>query len=193
MMLTFDDDISTTLKKACDHDSDQDAMHFVRAAKVVYTERCLKVASHLMGHSASVIMYRSFCWLLWTWICTAQISSITAPTTWKQPHLFSSFSFQQREACKRCRCCYYSSPFMSVGNTPSTVYCYEDSCCHMHTKGILSTPFFIGVCVFLITGFLKAISDISNGVCQKFTVDGVVCPTKMRRKVFSTAIQSWQI
>ena len=35
VMLTFDDDIGTSLKKACDHDSDQDAMYLVRAAKVV--------------------------------------------------------------------------------------------------------------------------------------------------------------
>ena len=38
VMLTFDDDIGTALKMACDHDSDQDAMHLVRATKVVHRE-----------------------------------------------------------------------------------------------------------------------------------------------------------
>ena len=38
VMLTFDDDISTALRKACDHDSDQDPMHLVCSAKVVHKE-----------------------------------------------------------------------------------------------------------------------------------------------------------
>ena len=35
MMLSFDDDIGGALRKACSHDSDHDAMHLVRAAKIV--------------------------------------------------------------------------------------------------------------------------------------------------------------
>ena len=38
VMLTFHNDIGTALKKSCDHDSDQDTMHLVRAAKVVPRE-----------------------------------------------------------------------------------------------------------------------------------------------------------
>ncbi len=38
VMLTFDDDIGGALRKACDHDSDHDALHLVRAAKVVRRE-----------------------------------------------------------------------------------------------------------------------------------------------------------
>ena len=38
VMLTFDDDIYAALKKACDHDSDDDAMHLARAARVVRKE-----------------------------------------------------------------------------------------------------------------------------------------------------------
>ncbi len=38
VMLTFDDDIGGALRKACDHDSDHDALHLVRATKVVRRE-----------------------------------------------------------------------------------------------------------------------------------------------------------
>ena len=38
VMLSFDDDIGGALQKAYDHDSDHDAMHLVRAAKVVRRE-----------------------------------------------------------------------------------------------------------------------------------------------------------
>ena len=37
-MFTFDDDLCAALKKACDHDSDDDAMHLVRAARIVRKE-----------------------------------------------------------------------------------------------------------------------------------------------------------
>ena len=37
-MLSLDDDIGGALKKACSHDRDEDAMHLVRAAKVVRRE-----------------------------------------------------------------------------------------------------------------------------------------------------------
>ena len=38
VILSFDDEIGGALKKACDHDSDRDAMYLVRAAKVVRRE-----------------------------------------------------------------------------------------------------------------------------------------------------------
>ena len=37
-MLSFNDDIGNALKKACYHDSDNDAMHLAQAAKVVRKE-----------------------------------------------------------------------------------------------------------------------------------------------------------
>ena len=37
-MLSFNDDIGDALKKACYHDSDNDAMHLAQAAKVVRKE-----------------------------------------------------------------------------------------------------------------------------------------------------------
>lgn len=30
-------------------------------------------------------------------------------------------------------------------------------------------------------------SDIANGVCEQFTVDGIVCPPKMRKELFTVA------
>ena len=38
VMLTFDDEICAAVKNACDHDGDDDAMHLVRAARIVRKE-----------------------------------------------------------------------------------------------------------------------------------------------------------
>ena len=64
VVLSFDEDISTAIKKACDHDSD--AMHLARAAQVVRKEM-FKRSFHLMDHSSRVLskmLYHSLC-LLW--------------------------------------------------------------------------------------------------------------------------------
>ena len=61
VILSFDADISTAIKKACAHDSDE--MHLARAAQVV----CKEMFAHLMDHSSRVLskmLYHSLC-LLW--------------------------------------------------------------------------------------------------------------------------------
>ena len=44
----------------------------------------------------------------------------------------------------------------------------------------------LGMCVSY-DRFLKLTSDISNGVCNQFTLAGVVCPLKLRSGLFTTA------
>jgi len=70
VILSFDSDIGGALQKACDHDhpSDHNAMHLVRAAKVVRREM-LRKSIYLIGHSQKNLrkkLYHSHCWLLLT-------------------------------------------------------------------------------------------------------------------------------
>ena len=53
-------------------------------------------------------------------------------------------------------------------------------------RNIIDTIFHWGICVSY-DRLLKLMTDISNGVCEQFTMDGVVCPPKLRRGVFSSA------
>ena len=53
-------------------------------------------------------------------------------------------------------------------------------------RNIIDTLFHWGICVSY-DRLLKLITDISNGVCERFTMDGVVCPPKLRCGVFSSA------
>ena len=55
VILSFDEDISTAIKKACDHDSD--AMHLARATQVVHKEM-FERSSHLMDYSFDNIDYK---------------------------------------------------------------------------------------------------------------------------------------
>ena len=54
------------------------------------------------------------------------------------------------------------------------------------SRNLIDTLFNLGMCVSY-DRFLKLTSDISNGVCNQFTFDGVVCPLKLRSGLFTTA------
>ena len=120
VMLSFDDDISGALQKACEYDynNDHDAMHLVRAAKVVRREK------------------------------------------FKQKYLFDG-SFTEE----------------SLRNVvPQSLL----------ARNLIDTFFSLGICVSY-DRLLRLTSDISNGVCDKFTINGIVCPPKLRSKLFTTA------
>ena len=116
VMLSFDDDIGGALQKACEYDynSDHDAMHLVRAAKVVRREM------------------------------------------FKQKYLFDG-SFTEE----------------SLRNiVPQSLL----------ARNLIDMFFSLGICVSY-DRLLRLTSDISNGVCDKFTIDGIVCPPKLRSKL----------
>ena len=53
-------------------------------------------------------------------------------------------------------------------------------------RTLIDTLFHLGICVSY-DRLLEVIPDISDGVCEQFAIDGVVCPPKLRTGVFSTA------
>ena len=53
-------------------------------------------------------------------------------------------------------------------------------------RNLIDTPFSLGICVSY-DRFLRLTSDISNGVCEQFIIDGIVCPPKLHSKLFTTA------
>lgn len=53
-------------------------------------------------------------------------------------------------------------------------------------RNLIDKFFSWGICGFYDC-LLRLTSDISNGVCEQFTIDGIVCPPKLRSKLFTTA------
>ena len=54
-------------------------------------------------------------------------------------------------------------------------------------RTLIDTLFHWGICASC-DRLLKVISDISDGVCEQFAIDGVACPPKLRTRVFP---QQW--
>ena len=186
MMLTFDDDISTALKKACDHDSDQDAMHLVHAAKVVCREmfessftfngsfsECNSVPQSLlalvnMNLEGPNIKHQS-------------TNNTKAATAISKLLIFNSVK-HARDADAAT-----TVHHARQRETPLPRYMYIALKIHAVTRkrNLIDTLFHWGLCVSC-DRLLKVTSDICNGVCEQFRIDGVVCPPKLWRKVFST-------
>ena len=68
--------------------------------------------------------------------------------------------------------------------TTSTSYSNEDLWCHIE-RNLIDTLFNFGMCDSPC--LLQLTPNIANGVCQRFIMDGIVCPPKMCNEFFSTA------
>ena len=73
MVLISNEDIGTALKKACEGDSDMDAVHLAEAAKLVRTDM-LKMKSEFSGTFEAQCQENSLPVSLLLWCCMVQIS-----------------------------------------------------------------------------------------------------------------------
>ncbi len=55
------------------------------------------------------------------------------------------------------------------------------------SRGLVDTLFNLGLCVSY-DRLLQLSADIANGVCQRFRMEGVVCPPKLRHGLLTTGI-----
>ncbi|KAG0728564.1 hypothetical protein GWK47_032228 [Chionoecetes opilio] len=53
------------------------------------------------------------------------------------------------------------------------------------SRGLIDTLFSLGMCVSY-DRLLQLTADIANGVCQRFNMEEVVCPPKLRKGLFTT-------
>ncbi|KAG0724736.1 hypothetical protein GWK47_040008 [Chionoecetes opilio] len=53
------------------------------------------------------------------------------------------------------------------------------------SRGLIDTLFSLGMCVSY-DRLLQLTADITNGVCQRFNMEEVVCPPKLRKGLFPT-------
>ena len=71
--------------------------------------------------------------------------------------------------------------------TPIPLYVTMKIHAATRNRGVIDMLFSLGICISY-DRFLRLISDISNGVCEQFTFDGIICPPKLCSKLFTTAV-----
>ena len=184
LMLTFDDDIGAALKKACDQDSDDDAMHLVRAARVVRKE----MFDWKFTFSGSFDDHDSVPHSL-----LALVNMVLEGPNIKRQHRANTkaaVSISQLlifNSVKHARAAEASATSHALEReTPLPLYLAMKIHAVTRKRTLIDTLFRWGICVSY-DRLLKVISDISDGVCEQFSIDGVVCPPKLRTGIFSTA------
>lgn len=191
VLLTFDTDIADALQKACEHDNyDNDAMHLARAAQVVrrdmfrrkftfdgsFKPGCQEdavppslLALVNMIQEGPSIKHQ-----------TEAATSNAAALSISQLVIFNSVKHHRRSDTAGL------TRHSLDRETPLPLYLAMKVHAVTRSKNLIDAMFNLGLCVSY-DRFLQVTSDIANGVCQQFTVDDIVCPSKMRRGLFTTA------
>ena len=194
VMLSFDDDIGGALQKACDHDyySDSDAMHLVRAAKIVRKQMFLQKysfnGSFSEEHQENVVPQSLL----------ALVNMILeGPNIKHQSQLINATDKTASNSI--CQLMVFNS-VKNAQNMNSSAHAHQKHMYEMpvplyitmkihavtRSKNLIDTLFSLGICVSY-DRFLRLTSEISSALCEKFNNDGVVCPPKLRSSLFTTA------
>jgi hypothetical protein len=190
VLLIFNDDIVGALKKACDHDSD--AMHLARAAQVVRRsmfERSFAFDGSFKEGSQQDSVPQSLLSLINMIQDGPNIkhqsemvntSSTTAALSISQLIKFNSVKYAR-----------VADPSDTVRHnrdqeTPIPLYIAMKIHAATRNRTLIDRLYSLGMCVSY-DRFLHLTSDIANGVCERFTIDDVVCPPNMRQGLFTTS------
>ena len=187
-MLAFDSDIGTALKKVLGEDSDTEAKHLANAAKMVRKEM-LSVKSNFQGtfekncqeesvQSSLISLVKMI--LYWPNI-QDQLKSNTfqVALTIAQLLQFNFFSQRREENASSGR---------HNRDRETSVPLYVGLSAHALTRKreLVDSFYELGISISY-DRVLSISTDIGNEACRRFEGEGVLCPFKLRRELFTTA------
>ena len=188
IILTFDGDIGSALRKA--YNIDDDAMHLARAAQIVRKEMFEKNYVFDGSFKASCeqdVIPPSLMALVRMILDGPNIrhqSEVAATTTRAALSISQLLMFN---SVKYGRCVDSSYDRHNRDReTPLTLYVALKIHAVTRKRMLVDALFNLGMCVSY-SRLLQLTSDLGNGVCDQFALDGVVCPPKMCSGLFTVA------
>jgi hypothetical protein len=190
ILLSFQEDVGNALEKACDHDSD--ALNLMRAAQVVRKElfnkkRQFDGSFHPECQTESVPpSLLALVNMIFDGTNIADQTQLmdsptkTAALTIAQLLVFNSV--KHARAGKSSGTVRHSRD----RETPLPLYIALKIHGVTRMRGLIDTFFSLGLCVSY-DRLLNLTSDIANSMCERFTVENLVCPPKLRQNLFTTA------
>ena len=193
ILLAFDEDFGEALNKACQQDSDSDAIHLARAAQIVrrdmfnnahpfsghFTEDCQKssVPNTLLALVSMVMEGSDF---------HNSSSSRQAALSISQVLKFNSVKHQRKsrkdEDCTSSQSVRHST----TQETPLPIYVGLMLHAETRKRGLVDKLFRLGLSISY-DRVLRLSAQMGNSVCQLYQMEQVVCPPTLRGKVFTTA------
>ena len=188
IILTFDEDVGSALTKACNNDDD--GLHLARAAQIVRKDMFERKYSFdgSFKPSCETDLIPSSLMALVKMILDGpsikQQSEVAATNTRaslsiSQLLMFNSVKYGRSVNSSHDR-------HSRDRETPLTLYVAMKVHAVTRSRTLVDALFNLGMCVSY-DRLLQLTNDLGNGVCDRFTLEGVVCPPKMRSGLFTVA------
>ena len=189
IMLAFREDVGDAIAKACEMDSDNDAIHLARAAEIVRRQ--------MFGEAKPFIGFPEGCQkesVPQMLICLVNMilegpnikdqmtDTGTAAVAIAQILKFNSVKHKRMQS---------TSPSSTVRHshaqeTPLPIYVGMMLHAHTRKKELVDRLAHVGLSISY-DRVLRLTAQMANSVCEQFHLEQVVCPPSMRGKVFTTA------
>ena len=189
--LIFNKDIGTAIRKPCEYDSDDDAVHLAKAAQIIRRD-IFKTQRSFNGTFSPKCQEESLPTSLLTLINLILVgSNIQKHSTTEDVTKASSLAISQLlifNSVKRSRDKNTAivSRHIRERECPLPIYLALKIHGETRKRSLVDAFFNIGLCISY-DRLLTISTDMANSVCSSFEEDGVVCPPKLRNQVFTTA------
>ncbi len=189
IMLAFNEDIGTALTKACEYDSDGDAIHLARAAKIV--------RRHIFSKPKPFSGFQAGCnkesvpFLLLALVnMILEGPSIqdhseamsSAALTISQLLKFNSVKQKRKQTAAQSAIVRHSID----QETPVPIYVGLMVHAHTRQRDLVDRLYHLGMSISY-DRVLRLSAQMGNTACKQFHQEHVVCPLKLRSKVFTSA------
>ena len=188
-MLAFREDVGDAIAKACEMDSDNDAIHLARAAEIVRRQMFGEAKPFIgfpEGCQKEIVPQILICLITMILegpnIKDQMTDTGTAAVAIAQILKFNSVNHKRMQS---------TSPPSTVRHshaqeTPLPIYLGMMLHAHTRKKELVDRLAHVGLSISY-DRVLRLTAQMANSVCEQFYLEQVVCPPSMRGKVFTTA------
>ena len=189
ILMAFEEDIGTALAKACEFDSDNDAIHLARATKIV--------RSHMFGKAKPFNGFPTGCQkesvpslllavvnmiLEGPSIQDQSQATTSAALSISQLLKFNSVKHKRKQATAQSVTVRHSID----QKTPVPMYVGLMLHAHTRKRDLVDRLYHLGMSISY-DHVLRLSAQMGSNACKQFHQDHVVCPPKLRSKVFTSA------
>ena len=188
VLMAFEEDIGTALSKVCELDSDNEAIHLARAARIV--------RSHLFGKAKPFAGFPEGCQMEFVpFLLLALVNMIlegpsiqdhsesttSAALSIAQLMKFNSVKHKRKLATQSATVRHSTDQ-----ETPMPTYIGLMVHAHTHKRDLVDRLHSLGISISY-DRVLRLSAQLGSNVCEQFHREHVVCPPKLKHKVFTCA------
>ena len=189
ILLVFEDDVGLALKQASGRDFDSEAMTLLRATNIVRRDILAKKSTFSGGFENKCqqdSVPESLKTLVGMILGGPDIETQTSKTIDTQATLTITQLILFNSIKRRRKAKSASNRHSTNRETPLPVYLGLKLHAETRKRGLIDKLYDLGLCIHY-DRVLQLSTQMGNNVCRHFESEGVVCPLKLRKGIFTTA------